>query len=622
MAGAIHRNDGGFFTLAHDLRSEIPHVRSLDLGDMDGDYDLDILVTGGFAQGFDAPYIRIYRYNHITADFEIHPTGMEIPTVRDGSALWGDLNGDSLPDILLTGRLLDGTKIARVYENDVLNFFDTGAVLTGVDHSTMVWGDYDNDGDEDIIYAGQIAGGQFITQIYENTGGAFDWGQGGLPYQYVEVHSISLGDYDNDGDLDVMLVETEDSGVDVRVYQNRIEGFVDIDTRLTDGEANFQADSGMALWGDHDGDGNLDAVFSFYGGDYGKMAIVFRADVFDIFDSEASFEPDDSSQEFMFLPVQGLENTYILEMSGEVDGRRWCLPEDSSYLSYQIPDAGSGEPVAEFESVPDEDGWIRLRLAGTDRYLVCLGGHAKRLAVSDEEAHRFRLISANIDWVLSERGTVYNQPIMPPARLDFAYHGSLINCSSSTLEDEVGRSEQRGYTSTTGSKESLHVFSSRTSEVQLNLGYEVMAKVGVGVGPEGEVTKSFNLQLSHQWSSSETSITESHWSTTESSTVSVSRTRTLTLPPYSAVEVYDTVKTITNVRVSYTQVLRIRATNIDTGEPLTGQEIRSQMLFNFVGGVITDVEDEYLDIGFRGEVQMDKLMHATTVVNEVEDACQ
>ena len=59
VAGAIHRNDGGFFTLAHDLRSEIPHVRSLDLGDMDGDYDLDILVTGGFAQGFDAPYIRI-----------------------------------------------------------------------------------------------------------------------------------------------------------------------------------------------------------------------------------------------------------------------------------------------------------------------------------------------------------------------------------------------------------------------------------------------------------------------------------------------------------------------------------------------------------------------------------
>lgn len=59
----------------------------------------------------------------------------------------------------------------------------------------------------------------------------------------------------------------------------------------------------------------------------------------------------------------------------------------------------------------------------------------------------------------------------------------------------------------------------------------------------------------------------------------------------------------------------------DTGFPLSGVEIRSQMLFNFVGGVITAVEEDYVDVGFRGDVIIDRLMHATANIDEMEGAC-
>jgi hypothetical protein len=95
----------------------------------------------------------------------------------------------------------------------------------------------------------------------------------------------------------------------------------------------------------------------------------------------------------------------------------------------------------------------------------------------------------------------------------------------------------------------------------------------------------------------------------------------LTVPPFTAVEAYDAVKTIENVRVPFTQVLRITATNKDDDSALSGREIVSQMLFNFVGGVVSTVSDDYIDISFRGYATIDQLFQATTNVNELVGSC-
>ncbi len=339
---------------------------------------------------------------------------------------------------------------------------------------------------------------------------------------------------------------------------------------------------------------------------------------------DAQYVEGDMAQQFMFIPVEGEDGTYHLQNPGEVSGNYWCcITDGDTWLGYD-----SSMTPARLVPEPDEDGWMRLRLAGTTDYIDFLEdvpGAGDVLAVTAGEPGRFRLISDCIDWVIADRGTVFNQPIMPPARLDFAYRGKLRNCSSGTLEESVGRTEQRSSTTTVGTSESLQLFAGATLSAQLTVGYSVTSKVGVdveGIGEVGEeVTQSAEVQVGASVTTSVTAASTNTWSESLTTTTEVSRVRTITLPPYTAVEVYDAVKTIPNVRIPFTQVLRISGTNKDSGQPLTGLEVRSQMMFNFVGGVITAVGDHFVDIGFRGEAVIDQLLHSTTNVIELEGAC-
>ncbi len=96
-------------------------------------------------------------------------------------------------------------------------FTDIGAGFAGVAHGSVAWGDYDNDGDLDILSAGSSAS-SLDTRVYRNDGGTFtDIGAG---FAGLGASSAAWGDYDNDGDLDV-LVAGDSLGVSVtKLYRN------------------------------------------------------------------------------------------------------------------------------------------------------------------------------------------------------------------------------------------------------------------------------------------------------------------------------------------------------------------------------------------------------------------
>jgi predicted nucleotidyltransferase len=124
---------------------------------------------------------------------------------------WGDYDNDGDLDILLTGYgVVGGGPVAKVYRNDGpaagsgWNFVDSGAQLTGVYRSSVAWGDYDNDGDLDILLTGD-SGDSPVAKVYRNDGGVFaDSGRRMTP-SALESGSVAWGDYDNDGDLDILL---------------------------------------------------------------------------------------------------------------------------------------------------------------------------------------------------------------------------------------------------------------------------------------------------------------------------------------------------------------------------------------------------------------------------------
>src|SRR5574341_1858 len=73
------------------------------------------------------------------------------------------------------------------------------------------WGDYDNDGDLDLAIAGDSSSTSsgYFSRIYRNDGGAFI--NIHAPLVPVVAGSVVWGDYDNDGDLDLLLTGLMDA---------------------------------------------------------------------------------------------------------------------------------------------------------------------------------------------------------------------------------------------------------------------------------------------------------------------------------------------------------------------------------------------------------------------------
>jgi hypothetical protein len=257
----IYRNDTGTF---NEIGAGLPGVdrSSAAWGDYDNDGDLDILLTGDTGSGF---LSRVYRNDGggIFADI-----GAGLPGVADGSVAWGDYDNDGDLDILLTGDTGSGFA-SLVYRNDGNGAFsNVNAALPQVSGSSLAWRDYDNDGDLDILLTGDTGSG-YTSAVYRNDAGAFSDIGAGLPG--VHNGSVAWGDYDNDGDPDILLTGDTGSGFISRVYRNSNGVFDNIHPALP------KVSESSVAWGDYDNDGDLDIMLT---GDTGSGSVsgIYRND--------------------------------------------------------------------------------------------------------------------------------------------------------------------------------------------------------------------------------------------------------------------------------------------------------------------------------------------------------
>lgn len=339
------------------------------------------------------------------------------------------------------------------------------------------------------------------------------------------------------------------------------------------------------------------------------------------------YDPQDYSnnnftQQFFFTKVQGVEpNVFHISHPGYPEGDFWYIHLNGTSDTGWVNLTGGSNTAApgEFVIEQDNDGWIKIKDKASGMYIHQWSGLLT--TTTTPTVQRWRLISDHINWQIDDRGTVYHQPVMPPAQLDFAYSGTLRNCSSATLEESIGKTDSRTTTTETGTSESLQLFSQAQLSVGVKIGYQVSAKIGnEQVGSEEE-TVSEEDDYNFTYTTSSTSTSEDTWSQSQSQTTEVSRVRTITLQPYTGVEAYDAVKTVKNIKLPFTQILRIHASDSQTGIPLSGDEIVTQMMFNLMTGTISTVGNDYIDITIRGNAIMDQLFKASTDVQEIANAC-
>jgi hypothetical protein len=244
----IYRNDGGTFTPVAGNFTGV-FAGTVTWGDYDGDGDLDLLVTGTATAGATGtPTTRVYRNDRGVFTPVAHP----FPNCYLGSAAWGDYNNDGKLDVVITGVSDNGALVAAIWRNEGGGgFSDAGANLPGMDLGQAAWGDYDNDGDLDLLFTGNSNDG-WITRIYRNNGGTFTDANAGL--LGLIWSSAAWGDYDNDGDLDLMVMGY-DPQAQVRrsiLYRNDAGTFVDSTATF------HNVFLGTVSWVDYDNDGHLD----------------------------------------------------------------------------------------------------------------------------------------------------------------------------------------------------------------------------------------------------------------------------------------------------------------------------------------------------------------------------
>ncbi|MGC9361905.1 MAG: FG-GAP-like repeat-containing protein [Candidatus Syntrophosphaera sp.] len=224
-------------------------------GDFDDDHDLDLLMVGyGLTSG--QGNIKFYR-NDGNSIFNLVDNAMV--GTGNGSAGFADLDGDNDLDILICGQVETGVDITKVYVNNAGVYEDCGYEFPPRVSSSVSFGDYDNDGDLDILLSGGTVSDTSVAflQIFRNEG-SFDFTQVDVTTSGIKYGNADFGDYDNDGWLDIAYAGRTSTGDYVsRILRGSQDGtFTDINAPLEGLRYS------RIFWADYDSDGDLDVILS------------------------------------------------------------------------------------------------------------------------------------------------------------------------------------------------------------------------------------------------------------------------------------------------------------------------------------------------------------------------
>lgn len=232
----LYINDGtGNFTEVINTPFEGVVAGSIAFSDINGDMHTDVLITG--LTSYPDRIAILYTNDGMGNFTEVLDTPFD--EVAYNSLAFSDVNSDTYPDILITGRNSSDDKIAKLYTNDGTGNF-TEVIDTpfdGVDHSSIAFSDINSDTYPDILITGQDSSYVRIAKLYTSDGLGNFTEVMDMPFEGVRTGSIAFSDVNSDTYPDVLI--TGQNNLDAPIAKLYINDGMDTSTDETKEESNI-----------------------------------------------------------------------------------------------------------------------------------------------------------------------------------------------------------------------------------------------------------------------------------------------------------------------------------------------------------------------------------------------
>jgi len=251
----LFRNEGGglFTSVTNDLTSIAAYYTDASWIDLDRDGWLDLFVTTQELNGNQSKLNDFFFQNLGNGRFQAWTTNEVGDAVNDKAttygAAWCDFDNDGNPDLYVPNYY----GVGFLYRNDgtgKMKRWTAGSLPSHRPANSAIWGDFNNDGWFDLFTTMENG----PTSFHVNQGNG-QWADAtatsGLSWS-GNSYSPAVGDYDNDGDLDIYLANY--NGKDILFVNKGDATFtsIDVGSPLRDGL------SDSAVWVDYNNDGWLD----------------------------------------------------------------------------------------------------------------------------------------------------------------------------------------------------------------------------------------------------------------------------------------------------------------------------------------------------------------------------
>jgi len=375
-ANALYHNEGnGTFTrvTTGPIATTIGETGGVTWGDYDNDGDIDL-----FAANWRLPSF-LFRNDGNGSFTRIINGAMGSNSADSNGAAWGDYDDDGFLDLVVANSFGQNEYLYRNNGNGTFSQILTGAVVTsGMTSRGPLWSDYDNDGRLDLTIspAGWLPDSRNL--LFRNEGGRVFSLVTTAPMAAVAEGGMDWGDFDNDGDLDLIGARWNEGSV--VIYRNDGGGTLSPVTVATlDREVTAPWAS---IWGDYDNDGRLDFFCATALGTRAQKHLLFRNN------GDGSFTPVTEGE---------IVNTPSWCWSGAV----WGDYDNDGFLDLFVANGGGAGAFVNFlyHNDGNRNRWLHVNCVGAAANRSSIGARVRVQAVIDGvQRSLLREVSSGSGW--------------------------------------------------------------------------------------------------------------------------------------------------------------------------------------------------------------------------------